>query len=548
MDDNLIFGSPSNPAQQQNNNVGQVPVPNQQKTEQVNELPVEHPVEPSSPVQVPLEAPQQPFLQAEPSSVPPVQNFEQNQQLQEPVSAPPPPPPPPSIEVPPSDGNQNGSVEEKKSLFSLGAILKIFIGIVVVVVLLFLIFKFVLPMFSKQKTGNVTLTYWGLWEDSSVVQSAISEFEKENPTIKVSYSKEDSKQYRERLTTRMNNGTGPDVFRFHNSWYPMLSKYLVPVPTDVVSASDFKKNYYPVAQQDLIKNGAIYGIPLEIDTLAIYINTDYFKTAGISSYPKTWEEFINAARKLTVKDETGKIKTAGAAIGTFENISHAPDIISMLFLQNGVKLSDINSTSQEAADALKFYTDFATGDGSVWDSTLDNSILAFAKGNLAMCFGYSWDAFTIKALNPNLNYQVIPVPQLATGKIAIASYWAEGVSAKSKNQKEALLFLKFLAKKETSQKLFTEAAKTRMYGEPYARVDLASSLKDNALIYPFVQQAPIADSSFMVDGTFDNGLNTKSNEYLKDAVNSMVKDNGSATTAIETLVKGVSQVLQQYGQ
>ena len=42
------------------------------------------------------------------------------------------------------------------------------------------------------------------------------------------------------------------------------------------------KNYYPVANTDLIKNGAIYGIPLEVDTLELYVNTDLFKSAGLT--------------------------------------------------------------------------------------------------------------------------------------------------------------------------------------------------------------------------------------------------------------------------
>jgi multiple sugar transport system substrate-binding protein len=547
MDDNLIFGTKS-PSNAPDTNVNQPTDFSQQVGQQANSAFSQPPIsEPNIAGQSDNSSFNPPVID-QPSNPP---SSQVNQESVQPVnfseqtgSA----VPPPSIPPPPENNGQENQGEEKKSFFSLGSILKIFVGLAVVVILIFAISKFLLPMFNKQKTGNITLTYWGLWEDSNVMQSTISDFEKNNPSIKVNYVKQDSKQYRERLLARMDNGTGPDIFRFHNTWYPMLAKVLIPIPTDVITSKDFKSLYYPATQKDLLRNGAIYGIPLEIDTLALYVNDDAFKSVGIAGYPTTWEEFINAARKLTVKDETGKIRTAGAAMGTFDNISHAPDIISMLFLQNGVKLSDMSSTSQEASDALKFYTQFATGDGNVWNNTLDNSILAFAKGSVVMCFGYSWDAFTIKALNPNLNYKVIPAPQLIVGKIAIASYWVEGVSARSKYQKEALTFLKFLAQKETAQKLFTEQSKTRMYGEPYARVDLAVGLKANALVFPFVDQGKIAQSSYMVDSTYDDGLNTKANGYLQAAVNSIVKSDTSESTATETLVNGINQVLQQYGQ
>ncbi len=481
----------------------------------------------------------------------PVQGAVPNQQVNQPQpqnipSAPPSPPPPPST-PPLENNNQNSSEEKPKSFFNLKTILKIVLGLAVLVVIGFLIIRFLLPMFGGAKEENVTLTYWGLWEDKKVMQTVIAEFEKENPNIKIDYSKQDIKQYRERLVTRSNNNTGPDIFRFHNSWQPMLSSLLAPIPKDVITSGDFKKTYYPVASDDLIKNGAIYGIPLEIDTLALYINTESFDDVGIKEDPKTWEDFINIARRLTIIDQNGKIIKAGAAMGTYDNISHAPDIVSMLFLQNGVNLFDINSTVEEAADALEFYTNFTKDQGGVWDDTLDNSILAFAKGDLAMCFGYSWDAFTIKSINPDLKYKVIPSPQLVTGKVAVASYWVEGVSQKSKHQKEAFKFLKFLAKKETQEKLFTEQAKLRSYGEPYSRLDLADKLKENSLIFPFIEQGAIARSSYLVDGTYDEGLNTKTNEYLGAAINSILK-NTSSDSAAETMVNGINQILNQYGQ
>ena len=424
-------------------------------------------------------------------------------------------------------------------------ILKILLGVVIVLAVIFLIFNFVLPKLFPSKINKVTLVYWGLWEDASILAPIISDFEKEHPNIKIDYSKQDIKEYRERLITRSNNGNGPDIFRFHNTWVTQLSNLLLPLPNSTISKEDFDKNYYPVVKNDLIKNGAIYGIPLQIDTLNLYINKDLFQAAGLKP-PTNWIEFGNTARQLTVKDENNNIKTAGAALGTYSNITHAPDIISMLLAQNGVNLKDISSNVQAASDALNFYSSFALPSSNVWDDTLDHSIRAFAGGSLAMYFGYSWDFFIIKAINPNLPFDIYPVPSLPGRNVTIASYWAEGVSAKSPHQKEALLFIKYLTLKETEQRLFTEESKTRNFGEPYARMELESSLK-NSVAYPFVANAKLAVSSFFVDGTYDNGLNSQMNTYLGNAVNSMLKG-GSAESAVETLTQGVTQVLKQYGQ
>lgn len=452
------------------------------------------------------------------------------------------------LETPPilTADEESSFLMDKLSSFPLGAVIKGFIGITVVIIILFLVFRVILPLFSNQKTGNVTLNYWGLWEDKAVMQAIISDFEKENPNIKIVYTKQDPKQYKERLLTRIQNGSGPDIFRFHNTWVPQLSSVLLPLSSETIQKSDFQKWFYPVAQKDLIKNGAIYGIPLEIDTLSLFINTEIFQAAS-AKIPTTWDEFMTISRVLTVKDENGKIKTAGAAMGTFDNITHSPDIISLLFIHNGVDLYNFSLTSQNASEALDFYTSFAKGDGNVWDDTLDSSLLSFTKGSLAMYFGYSWDIFTIQSMNPSLSFKIAAVPHLPNRSFTIASYWVEGVSVKSKHQKEALLFLKFLAKAETEQKLFTQVAKTRLFGEPYARVDLANSLKDNQLLHPFINQSPQAVSSFFASDTYDNGINSQMNAYLGNAVRSVL-NNTSSQTAVETLSAGISQVLGQYGQ
>jgi len=310
-------------------------------------------------------------------------------------------------------------------------ILKILLGIVVILGIIFVVYNMILPKFFPTKINQAKLVYWGLFEDAPIIAPVIADFEKEHPNITVEYIKQDLEQYRDRLVTRSNNGNGPDVFRFHNTWVPQLSDLLLPLPSNFISKEEFSTTYYPVAKNDLIKNGAIYGIPSQIDTLNLYINRDLFQAAGLKA-PTTWIEFQNYARQLTVKGENNSIKTAGAAMGTSSNITHAPDIISMLFVQNGVNLKDMASGLPAAADALNFYSSFALPMGNVWDETLDESLKTFASGTLAMYFGYSGDFFTIKSMNPNLSFDIYPVPSLPGQNITIASYWAEGISNKSK--------------------------------------------------------------------------------------------------------------------
>ena len=484
-----------------------------------------------------FQSPQNPNQEAQPN---PSQNptINQTSQVRQPTQG----------QTPPAPPLQKQGSPPPASSFPLRTIIKVVIGLIVVLFFAFVVFGLILPRFQKNSDVKTEITYWGLWEDSSIMQTAIADFKKQYPNITVNYVKQDIRQYREKLTTRIQNNTGPDVFLFHNTWLAVFSNTLLPIPDNIISKKEFNTSFYPVAQKDLTKNGAIYGIPNEIDTLSLYINAQLFQAAG-AEVPDNWEDFIRVARSLTVIDENGKIKTAGAALGTFDNINHAPDIISLLFAQNGADIKNLSSTSKSAADALTFYTTFSTGDQKIWDDTLDQSMLFFAKGNLAMYFGYSWDYFNIKAINPDLSFQIHSVPHLPGRDMTIASYWASGVSSKSKHQKEALLFLGFLAKKETAEKLFTEESKTRLFGEPYARADLLEKLKDNTVVYPFVSQGKNATSSFFAGDTYDNALNSQMNKYLGDAIRSVNSNNASSPeTAVSTLSQGVSQVLKQYGQ
>ena len=444
---------------------------------------------------------------------------------------------------------QEPAVQERSGGGKKKSLLKIAIGFIFLLILIPVIYLIV-SMFSNKGvsggTGGSTLEYWGLWEDPKVMAVIIEDFEKQNPNVKINYTKQDIKQYRETLTTRIENGNGPDIVTFHNTWYPMLASVLLPLPTSTITNEEFKNNFYPVAQKDLIHGGAIYGIPSGIDTLAMYINKDLFSASGVNP-PKNWNDFVNASRVLTVKDENGKIKTAGAALGTYKNINHAPDILSLLFIQNGVDLSNLEASKDRIVGTFTFYSSFASGTENVWDDTLDPSLLAFSKGNLAMYFGYSKDYFEIKSFNPNLAFEVLPIPQLSDTPVNIASYWAVGVSAKSKSQSLALKFIKYLSQKATYEKLYAQASKVRAFGEPYPRIDLANSLSGNLDVYPFVSQAQSATSTFFVSDTNDGGINQQLNTLLEKAITSF--NSGESTDDVfDAFSQGYYQVMQQYGQ
>lgn len=424
----------------------------------------------------------------------------------------------------------------------------IFVGLGVILLGLL---AFILPKLLGRmgKGGEANLTWWGLWEDDSVVTPLIAEYQQANPNVKIQYVKQSQQDYRERLTNALAKGEGPDIFRFHNSWAPMLKNELDFVPASAMSAGDFAQTFYPVASSDLTSGTGLVGIPLGYDALTLFINDDIFSQAG-KTPPTTWDELRQTALSLTVKDEQGTITQAGAALGRTENVDHWQEILGLMMLQNGVDLS--NPTGKLAEDALTFYTVFSSVDG-VWDATLPSSTTAFAAGKVAMYFGPSWRAFEIRQQNPNLKFKTVPVPQLPKSNpnepdVTYATYWVEGVWARSPAKEEAWKFLKFISSKESLQKMYENASKTRLFGEPYPRTDMANLLTQDPIVGSIVTQAPDAQSWYLAARTFDGatGINSQIGKYFEDAVNA-VNTGIPAAKALETVASGVAQVLSQYG-
>jgi len=95
-------------------------------------------------------------------------------------------------------------------------------------------------------------------------------------------------------------------------------------------------------------------------------------------------------------------------------------------------------------------------------------------------------------------------------------------------------------------KLYEEASKTRLFGEPYARVELGATLAEDPYVGAYMKGAPTAKSFPLASRTFDNGINDKIINYFKDAVNSM-QAGSSARGALGTAGSGVVSVLKEYG-
>lgn len=452
-------------------------------------------------------------------------------------------PPPPSYQAP-------ESVKPpviKPSLLKI--VLPIIAGVVVVGLIAFVISK-ILGNKSSSKSAQsgqtITLTYYGLWEPSTVMKPVIDEFEKQNPKIKISYQLQSPQDYQDRVKTALEGQNSPDIVRLHSTWLPIFAKNLIPAPANSVSATEISTNFYPIVGKTLVSGTQVYGVPITMEGLALYMNNAMFQQKSLLS-PKTWEDVLSSAKALKEVDPlTGKLTRAGIALGNTSNVEHWPDIVSLMLLQAGVKLT--NPKGPEVSATLSYYTDFV-GKHRVWDDTLPPSTVAFANEKVAMIIAPTWRAPEIKTINPSLSWKTVPVPQLPdSDTVNWTSFWFEAVGKNSKHPQEAWKFVSFLASAKAQQLLFDAATTAREFPQPPANKAVAALAQNNPVIAPYVTGLDTARTFYTAGNTRDSktALNSRLIKYLEDAVNA-VAQNQDITRALETLSAGFTQVLSQYG-
>jgi multiple sugar transport system substrate-binding protein len=272
-----------------------------------------------------------------------------------------------------------------------------------------------------------------------------------------------------------------------------------------LDVSRLETEYVRAVKNDVVIDGKIYGLPLSVDTLAVFYNKDLLDCAQIAEPPKTWEEFQKLMEKLTKYDKDGKIIQSGTALGTGNNVSGFDDLLFTLFKQSGLDFVDrtgrptfqqitdngVGESSNPAMQVINFYTDFANPNRKTysWNENMGDSLEKFVNGSVGFFFGYSYHYPVIKARAPQLNFGVLPLFQLNPDNPAnAANYWVQTVTAKSPHQDAAWALVDYLGHSEATKEYLDKT------GRPSSmRMYLSEQLQKPELA-PFVSQVLVADS------------------------------------------------------
>lgn len=370
--------------------------------------------------------------------------------------------------------------------------------------------------------GPVTLTVWRYTDEQNTFDDLINQFVTENPDIKVEYFKKNFQDYEAETTNALAENKGPDVWSIPSSWLERHKDKLVEAPEGILAANKndkrtnaaiLKERYVPVVSDDVVIDNKLFGLPLTVDTLALYVNTAIVnqilnqKTqAGVqvdptvfNIQPKTWDELVTFVKALTGRDKD-KITSSVIGIGSGDNVEVAPDLLAAIMIQNKTQMispdgltasfnlpakKSTGATFNPGMQGLDFYTAFANPAKEVftWDSKMPAAQEAFMDSKIMMAFGYSDFDNTIKQLKPDLRYSVLPLPQIAGTRIPIdfALYPVEVVTKNAENADAAWRFVRFVsgnglqhylsATRRPSPLKIPDAPKTPLersaYGSPY---------------------------------------------------------------------------------
>lgn len=337
---------------------------------------------------------------------------------------------------------------------------------------------------ASENTYGSSVAIWGTF-DKNKIEPILSDIAKTDKSFSVvTYRQVDERSFEGELLNAIAEGNSPDLVLMPHTLLASYRSKFAAIPSATYTERTFRDTYVDGAAIFMMSDG-VYGLPIAVDPLVLYYNRTLFANAGLALPPKTWEALlVDAVPVLTKADAKYTLSESAIGMGEFMNITHAKEILSMLFLQSGTSIvaekeggytitlkERPGKGSPPAESALSFYTQFASPGSRAysWNRVQPFDRTAFTNGTLAMYFGFGSERKLIEDANPNLSFDITSVPQ-SQGATALRDYgtfYALGIPKKSNNSKGAYAVALTLASAATSNSLVTALNLTPVHRSLY---------------------------------------------------------------------------------
>jgi multiple sugar transport system substrate-binding protein len=280
---------------------------------------------------------------------------------------------------------------------------------------------------SSSSSSLPSITIWGTFPKSAFDQY-VSQINLTLPQqMSIQYMQESPSAFHNDFIAALARGQGPDAILIPADLLLPEEDKLTVIPYSALPERTFLDTYIQEVSIYLTQNG-ILGIPFAVDPLVMYWNRDMFNAAGIAKPPVYWDEFTALNKAITVKSQNGTVTRSAVAMGDFANVVNARELLGTLLLQTGNPVTSVSangsvvsalstSAAVDPTKAVDFFTQAVdpTNAEYSWNRSWPDSKSAFLSGTLATYFGFASEISDIRSKNPNLNFDVAPLPQLRSG-------------------------------------------------------------------------------------------------------------------------------------
>lgn len=183
------------------------------------------------------------------------------------------------------------------------------IDIIVICLLVLLVVWLLIPGGGATAKEGTALTVWVTYSEAEfkIYKELCKKFEEDNK-VKLNVQLIPWGGHQNKLRTACNTKTAPDIARIDLAMTPLLALGKAIEPLDSYGVEKYKDVLVDAAFDTNVvynmktKKKQIYGVPDKTDCVALFYNMKHFRDAGLSEsdVPKTWEQFVEVGKKLTV--------------------------------------------------------------------------------------------------------------------------------------------------------------------------------------------------------------------------------------------------------
>lgn len=299
----------------------------------------------------------------------------------------------------------------------------------------------------KTEVIKLQMSIAGSENDEAIYRERLDLAEKElgNVEVELLYI---PKEYSTKVQTMMAADRSPDILQVLEEVHGYSALGQIRPLDDLVKTSgvDLEKRFGTAHQTYIYKN-QLFAMPDRGGSMIVYYNKDLFDAAGVG-YPNknwTWDDMLDAAKKLTVRTDEG-VEVYGFAAGDWW-----PWWLSFVY-QNGGRILDENNkvviNSPETIEALEFYNDLVFKHGvapsleEYGDMGNPGPDPLFAQGKVAFEITGFWNIGSLNKVE-GLNWDIAPMWKQKQGAtVAFGSGLA--ISKSCEHPEEAYKVIEYL--------------------------------------------------------------------------------------------------------